>query len=270
MKIAAFYENMTEGARHDGVSMAQVLVRFREAGLEKICISGESWIRDRKELQPILKDLDLGIEGFHCPVRFPENPDTEEYRTLIRLAVEAGAGNILLVPGFLTGGNTIRDLEAMCDGMRKAVEFGKQEGIPVLMEDYDGFLAPYNCIAGLKYFMDAVPEMGCAFDTGNFTIFHEDELEAFELFKGRIVTVHLKDRTKQPCHPGNKPLLCADHKNAYVCPVGSGDIRIREILQRLEQRDYPGNVIAELFGADPAFMLEDIETSIRFLRAELN
>ncbi len=270
MKIAAFYENMVEGARHDGLSAASVLTRLRERGLELLYLSGDSWMRDRAELAPVLRDLGLDIEGMHCRVDFPADPQTQEYRRLIDMALEAGAGNILLVPGFLTGGNTARDIETIRQGMQKAAAYGKEVGIPVLMEDYDGLLAPYNSIAGLKYFLDAIPELGCAFDTGNFTIFHEDELQAFELFADRIQTVHLKDRTREPRHPGDRPLMCADHENTYVCAVGSGQMRIREILRGLKTRGYTGNVIAELYSVDPAFVLKDMEASIRFLQEELS
>ena len=158
----------------------------------------------------------------------------------------------------------------MVQGVRRTVEYGQAIGMPVLMEDFDGLTAPYNCMAGLRYFLDAVPGLGCAFDTGNFVIFHEDELAAFDLFADRIETLHLKDRTANRRHEKDRPLMCADHTQTFACAPGSGDIRMEEILNRLKKRGYGGNVIAELYCCDPDEVLKDIEWSVRWLRSRLS
>lgn len=140
----------------------------------------------------------------------------------------------------------------------------------VLAEDFDGLLAPYNCIAGLQFFLDHAEGLGCAFDTGNFAPFHEDELEAFDLFADKIRTVHLKDRSPTARHEGDMPFVCADGRPVYVCPVGSGRIRIAEILERLKRHRYPGNVIVELFACDPRHVLKDIAASVRWVKERLD
>jgi sugar phosphate isomerase/epimerase len=68
--------------------------------------------------------------------------------------------------------------------------------IAVSMEDFDGLEAPYCTIAGLNDFLTDVPGLACSFDTGNFIMYQENELEAFQLFRDKICTVHLKDRRK--------------------------------------------------------------------------
>ena len=136
------------------------------------------------------------------------------------------------------------------------------------MEDFDGLLSPYNCIAGLQYFMREVEGLECAFDTGNFVIFREDELAAFELFAPRIRTLHLKDRCDAPRHPGDIPLRCADGKPVYCCAVGTGRIRIAQILAKLKQMRFPGNAIAELYCVDHREVLEDLRQSVRWLREQ--
>ena len=269
MKIAAFYENIYDGVQRRRADMEETLGKLQDAGMELLYLSADSWRRDEKTLRPILRRLRMGIEGMHAFCDFPGDPDTQLYRELIDLAVDAEAGNLLLVPGFLTGGNSARDMQAILNGMKKAVAYGREKGLPVLMEDFDGLLSPYNSIFGLQYFLDGVDGLGCAFDTGNFAIFHEDELEAFELFADKIVTVHLKDRTFERRHPGNQPLLCADQREIFVCPIGSGDIRMQEILRGLKQRNYPGNVIVELYCCDPDFVLEDIVRSIRWVKNQV-
>ena len=177
---------------------------------------------------------------------FSADPDSSRYREMIDLAVEAGAGNLLIIPGMLQTDDTSHAIDAMVQGMRKAVQYGREKGIPLLMEDFDGLLSPYNSIFGLQYFMNAVDGLGCAFDTGNFVIFHENELKAFDLFADKIQTVHLKDRSMDPVHPNGYPNICADQKPAWACAIGSGYIHIREILHRLTARNYTGNIIVEL------------------------
>ena len=111
--------------------------------------------------------------------------------------------------------------------------------------------------------------LGCAFDTGNFAAFNEDELEAFELFADRIRTVHMKDRSRTRRHPGDTPFVCADGKPVYACTTGSGYIRIAEILKRLKERNYGGNVIVELYACDPRFVLEDAAASVRWVKEQI-
>ena len=270
MKIAVFYENIHDGILASGRRTEDVLRELRDAGMEMLYMNPDSWKRDRRELSGIMEKLDLTLEGMHSFCDFPADPDTLACREIIDLAAEAGAGNLLFVPGMCSTGNTLRDMENMAAGMRKAVEYGREKGIPVLMEDYDGLLAPYNSIAGLKYFLDRVGGLECAFDTGNFVMFHENELEAYELFAEKIRTVHLKDRSMKPRHEGDSPCLCADGIPVYACTVGRGYIRIAEILRRLKQRNYSGNVIAELYACDPHYVLEDAAASVRWLKEQLD
>ena len=269
MKISVFYENLYEGARAAGVRTEEFLAQLRDAGMDSIYLNAESWQRDRDMLRESLKKLDLRVSGMHAFCDFPSDPETLRYREIVDLAAESGADNLLLIPGMLSGGNTRRDLDRMLEGMKRTAEYGRSVGMPVLMEDFDGLLSPYNCIAGLQSFLDSVEGLGCAFDTGNFAAFHEDELEAFELFADRIQAVHLKDRSRAPQHEGNTPFVCADGEKVYACSVGSGMIRMAEILQRLQDRNYRGNLIVELYACDPRFFMKDALDSLCWLRKQL-
>ncbi|MBR0219018.1 MAG: TIM barrel protein [Clostridia bacterium] len=269
MKIAVFYENIYDGVKATGQDMESVLARLKDAGMDMLYISADSWRRDRKDLKRQMENVGLTMEGMHAFCDFPKAPDTEAYKELIDLAVDSGANNFLIVPGFLSTGNSVRDLDSITQGVRRAVEYGQTVGMPVLMEDYDGLTAPYNCMAGLKFFLDRVPGLGCAFDTGNFIMFHEDVLSAFELFADKIQTLHLKDRTPNRRHENDTPLTCADGTQTFACAPGSGDVPINEILKRLKARHYPGNVIAELYCCDPKEVLGDIEWSVRWLKNRL-
>ena len=266
MNISVFYENLYDGAKATGLQIEDMLRRLRDAGMDSIYLNAESWERDREMLRVSLKKLNLRVGGMHAFCDFPSDPETMRYREIIDLAAESRADNLLLIPGMLSGGNTHRDLDHMLEGMKRAAEYGHSVGMPILMEDFDGLLSPYNCIAGLKFFLDSVEGLGCAFDTGNFAAFHEDELAAFEIFANQIQTVHLKDRSEMPQHDGNSPFICADGKKVYACAVGSGSIRIAEILHRLRERNYQGNLIVELYACDPRYFMEDAMNSLQWLQ----
>lgn len=269
MKIAVFYENIYDGVQATGQDPEEVLTRLHDCGMEFLYLTPESWKRDRKSLSAIMKKLDLKIEGMHGFCDFPGNPDTTRWQEMIDLAVEAGAGNFLIIPGMYSTGNTKRDLEQMTDGVKRAVEYGKKRNMPILMENFDGAASPYNSIAGLQYFMQTLEGLECAFDTGNFAMFREDEMEAFDLFADKIRTVHLKDRTDERRHDGDTPFICCDGKPVYACRTGSGKIRIAEILQKLKDRKYQGNVIVELYAVDPKYAVEDAIASVSWVKEQL-
>ena len=266
MKIAVFYENIREGVLETGADLETTLHSFKAEGMELLYLSADSWRRDGETLSPILRALGIGVEGMHAFLDFPKGASASDAKATVDLALEAGAGNLLIVPGFFSTGSSACDLDRMADGMRQAVSYGKEKGLPILMEDYDGLLAPYNCTAGLRYFFDQVPGLGCAFDTGNFITFREDGLAAFELFKDKIQTLHLKDRCAAPRHERDTAFTCADGTKLYCCQTGSGEMRIAELLERLKERNYPGNVIVELYCCDARFVLDDLLASVRWLR----
>ena len=130
------------------------------------------------------------------------------------------------------------------------------------MEDFDGLEAPYCTIAGLNDFLTDVPGLACSFDTGNFIMYQENELEAFQLFRDKICTVHLKDRRKEAKYPDDKAKICADGSLSYAAETGRGYIHIKEILDLLKEQNYHGNVIVELYDYSPEHMLEGIGESV--------
>ena len=83
MKIAAFYENICDGVQAAGLSMEDTLSALRDEGMERLYISVESWKRDGKTLQGILRRQRIPLEGMHGFCDFPGNPDSGEYRDMI-------------------------------------------------------------------------------------------------------------------------------------------------------------------------------------------
>lgn len=267
MKIAAFYENIVEGARAKGLSVREAIEGLMKDGLELLYLAGYSYTEDPEGFRRLLDETGVGVEGVYMFYDFIGKPDDTSYEELIDFTAQLGGTNVLLLPGVLPPGTEDYDnkLALLAEGLRRAAAYGKKKGIAVSLEDFDGLQAPYNTIDSLDYFMQAVPDLTCAFDTGNFIMYGDDELEAFERFKGRLCTMHLKDRARSPRFPGCQPKICADGSAVYPEITGWGYIRIEEILNRLKAMNYPGNVIAELYDYDSDHMLEGISESVKWL-----
>lgn len=267
MKIAVFYENILEGINKEGLQEEEVLRELHHLGMELVYIGYDNLEAKRDILLPLFAEIGLKVEGLHWTFDFGLHPENQGYKRVIDLAKEAGAGNILIVPGMISREQQVRR-EQLLLNMKKAladaVKYGEEKGIAVSMEDYDSLEAPYNSLEGLKWFLDGVEGLKCSFDTGNFVMYHQDEWEAFRLLRDKICTLHLKDRSETPINLGDGSVTCADGKIMYSAPVGSGCMKIAEILQELDRDGYTGNVIVELFGY--THTLDGIRQSIEWLK----
>lgn len=270
MKIAAFYENIKTGAENAGISVEAALTQLKDAGLENLYANYETMRDDLSWLAPVMKKLGIGVEGLYGFFDFSHNPKEEKYKECIDLAARLGGKNVLLLPGVILPDEQDKAdqlQENMRQGMEIAVAYAKDSGVYVTLEDFDGLVAPYNCLNGMKWFMENVKDLRCSFDTGNFVMYGEDALEAFEALKSYIVTVHVKDRSMTQIHPGDEAKSCADDSVVYPCPVGRGYIQIEEMVKRLKTMGYDGGLIAELYDCDPSSMLTEIANSVKYLHS---
>ena len=272
MKIAAFYENILTGAKQNGISLETAVRNLMKEGLELLYISGFSYDDHPEEIRSLMASTGIGVEGLYMFYDFPMHPEDTGYELLIDSACELGAGNVLLIPGMIPANDPEKDIkfENSVQALRRAVAYGQQKGIAVSMEDFDGLDAPYCTIDGLNSYMQAVPGLTCSFDTGNFVLYHEDELQAFALFKDRICTVHLKDRSENGNYADDTCKVCADGSPVYAAVVGEGYIQSKEILQQLKEMDYSGNVIVELYDYSPEHMLSGIADSVNWVKKQWN
>ncbi len=268
MKIAAFFENIAEGAEKSGISAEEAVKNLMNDGLELLYLSGISYEKDPENFKALLRNTGAGVEGMYMFFDFVDHPEDTSYERLVDVTKELGGTNVLLLPGVLPQGTPDRDrkMQNMFTALARAVEYGEQKGIAVSMEDFDGMEAPYSSIDGLDQFMQAVPGLKCSFDTGNFCMYSEDELEAFERFKDRLCTMHLKDRSRTKRNQDDKGKTCADGSVVYAEMTGYGYIRMEEILRRLKEMSYPGNVIVEMYDYSPQHMLEGIAQSVRWVK----
>ena len=269
MRISAFYENIVSGLQSTNMSLDTALKELKNAGLDTLYANAGVMRGDYPRIQPLLKKYQIGIEGLYEFMDFSHKPWDRRYRKVIDLAQELGATHVLLVPGFVLPGeekHKERMIRRMIKGLARAAAYGKKKNIMVTLEDFDGPDAPFNSIDGLARFLDETPGLTCAFDTGNFIMYHEDELAAFARFKDKTTVVHVKDRSEVPVCPGDIKKACIDGTYTYPCTPGKGTIHIPEIIAQLKKMQYDGCLISEMYDCDPDSMIAELSDSLHHIK----
>ena len=118
----------------------------------------------------------------------------------------------------------------------------------------------------MERFLEACPELGCCFDSGNFLPAGEDVLQALDRLQGRVTHVHLKDRAFAPTFAQNGA-AAQDGRLLYPAPVGQGDLPLGEVVSRLGQGGYQGTYTLEFYGSPRT--LEFLQDSVAWLTGEL-
>lgn len=270
-RIALFYQHIMEAAAQTGQSMEAVLARVRAAGIGYAECDMADLLRDASIL-PGLRAAGLGVSSIYGFYDFGNEPDGKAGYAQIELAAQAGCKRIMIIPGFYTdmaeasAAKREQERENMLAAMRDMCAYAAAKQITPMIEDFDDVKSPIASAKGMRWFLDRIPELRVAFDTGNFIYSGQDELEAFALLKDKIAHVHCKDRSL--CRrPGAEEKLAADGRRLYPAAVGSGIIRMGQLVRLLEKQGYDGLYAIEHFGApdQTAYM----EESARFLREQL-
>lgn len=267
MKLSVFYDHIREGAAQRDIPLSQALSEVREAGVECVELDLDAVSADPKDLRAALQSAGLQAGSLYGFFDFGHKKQADRARVLLDRACDMGARHVLAVPGFLEPSDDEASCLARMDESLKCLcAEAAARGITVLMEDFDSAAAPYATARQLRRFLDAVPGLFCALDTGNFLYSGEDVLDAFPLLADRIRYVHLKDRARTP-RPGEKGVPDAKGRMLYSASVGAGVIPMVECLRRLFALGYDGTLAIEHFGSPD--QLGDIERSAAFVRAQL-
>lgn len=286
LKIGTFFHHIRMASAERKESLDETLEWLRGLGYEAAELDADDL--DGAEL---LKDHDIAVSSIYRQYRWREGIDEDGMMEHIELAKKLGTDRIMAIPGLfsekackcldgkiLGAKGAIGDMaQLMCrddilsvelshmiQGMKRLSELAKENGLTLTIEDYDDAMSPIATIGGMKIFLDAIPDLKVAFDTGNFAFSGDDVLDAKREFIGRTRHVHLKDRLWTRTGTGD-PKECPDGTLLWPCAVGDGDLPIKEILQELKAVGYNGYAMAEFFGA--ASYSELIEKSIENLKS---
>lgn len=267
--VSTFYDHIRAVAEQEGVTVAEAMQMARGLGIDALEVSSFN-LKDRvREVKEELAAGGLAVASVPIFMDLGRNSDARgQCEPYFESTRELGADRVLVIPGFFApeDGEAERAsaVERMKDGVNRVAEIATHYGISLIMEDFDNLLSPISSAEGLRSFLDACPSIGCCFDTGNFRITGGDELAAYDLLRDRVRYVHLKDRKYARGVAGERVPTCTDGTRLLPCAVGDGDIKMRELVERLKSDGYSGGVAVEFYGADP--MLEAIAKSVEWVR----
>lgn len=277
MKLSIFYEHIDEAARQRGVTVAEICRAVRDFGYTGVELDAKRLETEGDALLSTLFDAGLAVSCVYYFFDFGASADCAaadeaEARRILALCAGARTPMLLAVPGFLREDEMVRGSERyllrrgrMAQSLERLVELARAAGITVVMEDFDGESAPFATADELLWFMENVPGMRCAFDTGNFLFSEESAQDVLEGFLPYLSGVHCKDRSFE--QNDGEPKITVQGRAMYPVAVGDGCIDIAGMIARILDTGYTGGFSAEHFGA--ADQLAAMERSAQFLKRTL-
>lgn len=272
MKLATFYDHLLNIMEQEGISLKRALEIAKDLGIELLEVSANNIkMAGRENMKEQLEALGLGVSSVCAYFDFDSHSDvTEADLQILDDAVYLGAKNILIIPGFIKEDDSAEEIEQKTESMIKATavvaEDAVKRGLVPVMEEYDALIAPFSTTAGVKRFLDGAPQLKVAFDTGNFAAVGEDVFDAYKKLSDRISHVHLKDRLFTDPHDGGSPKIVGDIK-LYSCPVGFGDLRLREMIELIKADGYDDIFTLEFY--DSPNTLDYLKRSVEFAKKVL-
>lgn len=299
-KITVFYDHILGAARQRGCTTAEIASEITSCGITGVEMDYYTLRESGDGLADELLRLGLPINSCYCFFDWAARPDDDSYISVLNDLTRLNIGNLLVVPGFIDKSllklsnakeDSSEDLsdtassvsglsepayssDIICSALNQArtamlpnmihlLEEAEKRGIKVALEDFDDITAPFATISQVKWFLDRLPSLGLAFDTGNFLYSEEDVIKAYEQLHERITYVHCKDRSFTPVE-GEESKATVKNRQMYSSAVGKGVIPMSEIIEKLKKDSYTGPIAIEHFGS--LDQLGDMKTSASFLR----
>ena len=268
MKISVFYEHILEAAQQSSKSILEICQLAASYGITGVEIENIRLLEIDNTALSVLKQADLEISCIYGFFDFSHNSNIKDGLQMVDLAKNVNSRKIMVIPGFVKGIERIpfiyqRKKEKMISALNIISAYANENGVMLVLEDFDDKIAPYSDAKGLKYFLDRVEGIKCAFDTGNFLYSEEDSCQVLPLFLSKIGHVHCKDRTfiKKEGEICKKTIK---GREMYSCAVGSGCIKMKDIVEQIIQSGYDDYFAIEHFGS--LCQLKDMKESAKWLQ----
>lgn len=263
MQITVFYDHVREACRQTGKELSEIAKVLHEHGITGVEMDDHDLSGEGEALVKRLQECGLPIHSVYFFFDWGNHPYDVSYRKKLRRLSEYGIHHVLAVPGFVSEHqDRERCRKRMCRALRRMCRYAGRLGIQVYMEDFDDTAAVFAKGKEVKWFLDRIPELSCAFDTGNFLYSGEDALEQLGFLQSRIGYVHCKDRSMIP-KEGETAKENIRGEKMYSASVGSGVIPMRELVSAVLNSGYRGTFAIEHFGSRN--QLEDMAASADFL-----
>lgn len=235
-RISMFLSGVRRVAQDRGVTLAQAAEMLYGLGVRGVDVD----VRDKAGAEAISATKMKIINFYH----FPNMLDAEKFKADVAdglaQAKKYGVPRIMVVPSaFTKGGDPEVEFAERLASMKLYVAAAKAQGVTVTAEDFGGASNPCSYAKYLKRFLDGIPDLRFALDSGNLYYAGRGDsiLEMMAFAKGRIEHVHLKDQTKADNH-------------AYAT-LGLGAVPNKEIVQSAARAGYAGwYTLENLVGGD--------------------
>jgi len=191
-------------------------------------------VAQKAELQRMLMDTGLiavavtAYTSFVSPLASARQSNVDELRRYADLAAELDAPYVRTflgeLPSGMTADSSIYENISAC--LNSATEYADSIGVKIAVEPHDDFVRS-SAIAPLFENNRAHPALRVIWDLGNTFAAGEDPAEGFDLLKNHIGYVQVKDGK------GRGPTW-------QLCPLGEGDVPLKQALQLLLANGYQG------------------------------
>ena len=234
---------------------------FNDVRIKKFPFASEAWTFRRftfAETLIKLKELGVGaVEAYPGQALSAEFPGAK-FDQNMTADQAAKVKEWLKAAGVALYGFGVVDIGRTEESMRKVFDFARKMGIRTvvcepadddftllekLVKEYGIMIAIHNHPAPAKYNLPETvfshvdgkdPRIGSCADSGHWMRGMNDPREAFKLLEGRILDVHLKDRSDY-----------GTAKGVDDVPWGAGKGHVRDLLAELTLQDYEGYLTME-------------------------
>lgn len=222
--ISVFAAFVRTTAKQRNISLAEAAEMLYDLGVRGFDISP-----DDKDLPELAATKLKPINFYFFPRMFDEADCAADCKRCLDQAERYGVPRVMVVPTHFTGtGDQEAEFAKDLAGMKMFVREAKKRGITITVEDFGGRRNPGSYTKYLKRFLDEIPDIRFALDSGNlyYADRGEDILEMMEYAKGRIGHIHLKDQ-----YPEN-------HQKYQT--LGLGGVPNEKIVKAMNAAGYDG------------------------------
>lgn len=223
-QISVFASFIRKIAKERGISKAEAAELLYGLG-----VRGFDAGPDEQDLPELAATRLKPINFYYFPNMFSPDNGRADCLHALDVAQRFGVPRIMVVPtNFTKDGDQETEFKLLLSGLKLFVNEAKKCGITITVEDFGGTANAGSYMKYLKRFLDEIPDLCYALDSGNlyYAGRGEDILEMMEYAKGRIAHVHLKDQT-------------AEDNRKYVT-LGLGAVPNERIVKTVCATDYDG------------------------------